>query len=694
MIIISNTTYAEAWESKFLEIASKEYSGIKVAYNAQSSLKNELLKVSETNEVIVLVSYCVALLYIAIALGRLFPIQKKYVAVDSKFFLGVGAISIVIQSILISTGFCSYLGIKSTLFISVILPFLILAVGVDNIFVLVDTLENTDPSLQAEERISEALSHAGSSMAMASLCEALTFFLGAITEMPAVKAFAIYSGTTILVNFILQTTLFVAYLTLDLKRVEDNRIDCIPCIRVEDYNLYASDELAPLIKGVSRKKNKGVLRTFAEKYYGPFILHPIVKTLVVLSFLTLLLPGIYYATQLEVGLDQRDYLPKDNYIVNFMNKQDNVSTIGPLLWLVVKDYDYSNEDLQSEVCTLPGCNRNGLMNIFQYAPFFSNNDIPHSWINSYLEWSSSPTCCLADFSTGTPCTGDDDCEPCVSLTDNNRPLPSQFYPYIQTFLSSEIKGNSCSISGTQYYGDVIMDNPSKISASRFRYFYSPLLSQSDYINAIRVTYELIDTSQIPDAIAFSDFFIYYGQFLDIKVLALQNLMIALAGVFFITFCIMGNPSVSLCITVVVAMIEVDVLGAMQIWDLKLNPVSLVNLLMAMGISIEFCVHIGYAFTRSQGRRHDRAYRAIVEMFPVVFSGISMFKLLLVTVLGVTSGQIFKVYYFNMYCFMLVLGVTHALIFLPVFLSLVGTDAGALCLPQQYKNHLSGIHFTL
>ncbi len=63
------------------------------------------------------------------------------------------------------------------------------------------------------------------------------------------------------------------------------------------------------------------------------------------------------------------------------------------------------------------------------------------------------------------------------------------------------------------------------------------------------------------------------------------------------------------------------------------------------IFIEFSVHIGYAFTRSQGRRHDRAYRAIVEMFPVVFSGISMFKLLLVIVLGVTSGQIFKVTYF-------------------------------------------------
>ena len=48
---------------------------------------------------------------------------------------------------------------------------------------------------------------------------------------------------------------------------------------------------------------------------------------------------------------------------------------------------------------------------------------------------------------------------------------------------------------------------------------------------------------------------------------------------------MGNPVVSFSIVVVVAMIEVGVMGAMNMWNLQLNPVSLVNLLMALGISI-------------------------------------------------------------------------------------------------------------
>jgi Niemann-Pick C1 protein len=87
--------------------------------------------------------------------------------------------------------------LEITLFINVILPFLILAVGLDNIFILVDTLATTDPALVPVERVAEALSHAGSSMLTVSLAEALTFLLGCWSKMPAVKAFAVYAGVAV-----------------------------------------------------------------------------------------------------------------------------------------------------------------------------------------------------------------------------------------------------------------------------------------------------------------------------------------------------------------------------------------------------------------------------------------------------------------------------------------------------------------
>ncbi|VDM25748.1 unnamed protein product [Hydatigera taeniaeformis] len=41
-----------------------------------------------------------------------------------------------------------------------------------------------------------------------------------MTDMPAVRVFALYAGVAIVINFLLQIFAFTALLTLDAKRVE------------------------------------------------------------------------------------------------------------------------------------------------------------------------------------------------------------------------------------------------------------------------------------------------------------------------------------------------------------------------------------------------------------------------------------------------------------------------------------------
>jgi Niemann-Pick C1 protein len=400
-----------------------------------------------------------------------------------------------------------------------------------------------------------------------------------------------------------------------------------------------------MLKSISRKKNRGVLRIFAERYYGPFILHPVVKAILALSFLTLLLPSIYYASTLSVGLDQREFLPTNNYVVSFMNASNTYYTVGPALYITPVTYDYTSTAVQNEMCDVPGCSPSSLLTWFQYAPYIS--DIPnpeYSWLDSYLNWAAQDTCCLTDFESGHVCTNSTsfpDCEPCFDLTDINRPNTTNFAKYLNTFLDFGWQEN-CSTIGQTFQYDISPESTASSMTGRFKLYYSVLNTQDDYIDAIKTTYALIDNFNGTGIIAYSDFFIYYEQFLNIRELAIQNLLLAAGGVFFITLILLGNPVISVCIVLVIAMIEIDVLGAMAFWKLSLNPVSLVNLLMAVGVSVAFCVHIGYAWTRSTGTAHDRAYRAVVEMLSVVFSGITMGKLVLVIVLGITSGAIFKV----------------------------------------------------
>ena len=66
---------------------------------------------------------------------------------ESKVTLGLGGVLIVLLSVGASVGVFGFVGVKATLIIFEIIPFLVLAVGVDNIFILVQTYQR-DPVIQ------------------------------------------------------------------------------------------------------------------------------------------------------------------------------------------------------------------------------------------------------------------------------------------------------------------------------------------------------------------------------------------------------------------------------------------------------------------------------------------------------------------------------------------------------------------
>lgn len=61
--------------------------------------------------------------------------------VDSKISLGLAGVLIVIVSVLSSLGIFCFAGVPATLIIIEVIPFLVLAVGVDNIFILVQAFQ-------------------------------------------------------------------------------------------------------------------------------------------------------------------------------------------------------------------------------------------------------------------------------------------------------------------------------------------------------------------------------------------------------------------------------------------------------------------------------------------------------------------------------------------------------------------------
>lgn len=288
--------------------------GLNVFFSTGVSLEEELNKSTNMDVKIVVLSYVAMFFYVAMTLGnrsaeanekslvsllilwlahlpayfknkvfaqpiqltdtdeqpRLLPRLPRNLFVNSKFTLGLFGIAMVILSVSSSVGLFSLLGVKVTLIIAEVIPFLVLAVGVDNVFILVHELDrqnalhgpNASPASQnfgtvstantitnvarpspyasshedggdalsvpihftAEERIARALAKMGPSILLSSITETAAFALGALVPMPAVRNFALYAAGSVFLNAILQVTVFVSALTLDLHRIEVSTI--------------------------------------------------------------------------------------------------------------------------------------------------------------------------------------------------------------------------------------------------------------------------------------------------------------------------------------------------------------------------------------------------------------------------------------------------------------------------------------
>lgn len=167
------------WEKKFIALM-KEYKSdtLDVAYSAERSIQDAIVELSESEISTVVISYVVMFIYVAFALGQIR--NCKSFLRESKIVLAVGGIFIVMISVVCSLGFWSYLDVTTTMLAVEVIPFLVLAVGVDNIFIMVHTYHRLDRSnyKNVAEAIGEAVGQVGPSILQTAASEFACFAIG------------------------------------------------------------------------------------------------------------------------------------------------------------------------------------------------------------------------------------------------------------------------------------------------------------------------------------------------------------------------------------------------------------------------------------------------------------------------------------------------------------------------------------
>ncbi|KAH8287955.1 hypothetical protein KR018_009760 [Drosophila ironensis] len=680
------------WEKKFVEFMVNYTSGnqsnhMDIAFTSERSIEDELNRESQSDVLTILVSYLIMFMYIAISLGHVKEFKRVFI--DSKITLGIGGVIIVLASVVSSVGLFGYIGLPATLIIVEVIPFLVLAVGVDNIFILVQThqRDQREPNETLEQQVGRILGRVGPSMLLTSLSESFCFFLGGLSDMPAVRAFALYAGVALIIDFLLQITCFVSLFTLDTKRKEENRMDI--CCFIQGKK---SDNIA---------NTEGLLYKFFRSVYVPFLMKKVVRVAVMVIFFAWLCFSIAIAPKIDIGLDQELAMPEDSFVLHYFQSLNENLNIGPPVYFVLKgDLSYTNSTVQNLVCAGRYCNDDSVLTQIYLASRHSNQTYiarpASSWLDDYFDWAATSSCCKYKPENGDFCPHQNtSCMNCNIMKNQfQRPDKQNFEKYLPFFLKDN-PDDSCAKAGHAAYGTAVRYSNGhqrlNIESSYFMGYHTILKTSADYYLALESARKIsanitqmlqgrliangvpIESALTVEVFPYSVFYVFYEQYLTMWSDTLQSMGISVLSIFVVTFVLMGfDVHSALVVVITITMIVVNLGGLMYYWNISLNAVSLVNLVMAVGISVEFCSHLVHSFSISKSvSQIDRAADSLSKMGSSIFSGITLTKFAGILVLAFAKSQIFQVFYFRMYLGIVVIGAAHGLIFLPVLLSYIG-----------------------
>ena len=212
------------------------------------------------------------------------------------------------------------------------------------------------------------------------------------------------------------------------------------------------------------------------------------------------------------------------------------------------------------------------------------------------------------------------------------PEGDEFMMYLQQWLISPTN-EDCSLAGRASYGGALAlsEDRTDVVASHFRTFHTPLKSQRDLINSFAAAHRIADdlaAATGAQVFPYSLHYVFFDQFAHIVPITEQILGLGLAAVLLVTALLLGSWRTGTIVTSVVALTVVNVMGVMGVWGIDLNAISLVNLVISLGIAVEFCAHVARAFMSAgsglpvdhpagQKERDERMWIALVDVGPSV-----------------------------------------------------------------------------
>ncbi|CAC5415526.1 unnamed protein product [Mytilus coruscus] len=548
--------------------------------------------------------------------------------VANRYNLGFAGILGTGLAIVGSFGLVSLCGAK---FVDIVgaMPFLILGIGVDDMFILLSGLADTSSKDSVEDRIGQTMRTSGISVTITSVTDVIAFCAGAASVFPSVRNFSWYTGCAILFCYLNYVTYYIGCMTINEKRVSKNIhfCTCMPTKTRTDMEAAGQSKCKIFCCAGSPHKTRDEIEGPIEKYpkrlVKRIVLFKPTQIIICILFAVYLGFSVWGTTGFQEGLDIRDLVGKDSYYYDFYDTDQNMFSQSLIVSLNIQsDVNYRFESSFNQINSL-------VTNVQKDSQVF--DDFLLSWLHAYRS---------------------------SAVFDNTS--DALFISGLQSFLST--------VQGNVFVNDVMFDTSNSIVASRIHIMTESITSSNSQADLMVKIRESVESSSLP-VFAYSPGFIFFEQYVQILPQTLQTLGICVAVVFVVTAIFMPLPFMIILVTVTVVMIMVGVIGFIKFWDLTLSSVTMIHIIMCVGFCIDFSTHMCHAFVQAEGTRNVRVAQALDMAGGPIFNG-AISTIIGVLMLVFSSSYVFFSF-FKIMLLVMVFGLIHSVFLLPVILAYIG-----------------------
>ncbi|XP_069502844.1 patched domain-containing protein 3 [Ambystoma mexicanum] len=642
----SDQEEAREWLQAFLSsIPGKisNFENIKVTYFTSLSRQQEFE--GNTKSVIPLfsITYFLTITFSIVSCLRLDCVRNK-------FWVASFGVITTGMAVLASLGLLLMCGVPFVITVANA-PFLVLGVGVDDMFIMIAVWQQTKVKDTVEERMTHTYADAAVSITITTLTTVFAFYIGIMTSFNSVKSFCIYTGTAILFCYLFNITCFGAALALNGQREKSNR-HWISCKKVDKVSpagrssLYSACCVGGAYDAATGTEQEHPVTTFFKDLYGPFLTNKLTKVFVVILYAGYLACSIYGCLQTQEGIDLRNLASDDSYVKPFYDDEDKYfSNYGPRVMVAVpNDTNYWDPSVRQNI-------ENCMDSIENNS--YIDKSLSESWLRIY-EALSVPL--KIDLNNKTAFL-------------NNLPI---IYQVNQDF-KWDVKMTGGSILASRFFVQTVN--------------VTTAVDEKSMVNGLR---ELVKHCTIPLTV-YHPAFIYFDQYVVIVDNTIQNVAVATGVMLVISLLLIPNPLCSLWVTFAIASIIVGVTGFMAFWDVNLDSISMINLVICIGFSVDFSAHISYAFVSSKELNSNKRIIDALHLlgYPIFQGAIS--TILGIVALSAAGSYIFRTFFKIMFL-VITFGAAHGLIFIPVFLTFFGI-CGKPCSSGEKGHESKEKHFS-